>query len=103
MSRFFMGFLLLVLPSVSLAHEIGIEIKLKESEVQVVVFFEDDTPAQQAQVTLKNEIGKVLLEGKTNDKGVWSFPTPKAGKYRLEANAGEKHQAKTTFTIPPPK
>jgi hypothetical protein len=98
-----MGFILLVLPSVSFAHEIGIEIKLKESEVQVVVFFEDDTPAQQALVTLKDETQKVILQGKTNTKGVWSFATPKPGKYWLYADAGEKHQAKTTFTIPAPK
>lgn len=103
MTRILLGFVLMLFPVVSFAHEMGIEIKLKETEVQVIVFFEDDTPAQEAKVTLKDETQKVVLMGKTNAKGVWTFVTPKPGKYTIHADAGDKHNAKTTLTIPAPK
>lgn len=92
--------LVLVAPAVSSAHGIGAEAKLKGERVHVEGFFDDDTPASDAKVTVTGEDGKVVAEGKTDAKGQWSFPVPAAGKYRVAVDAGGGHLAKTTITIP---
>lgn len=91
---------LLVLPSAALAHGIGVEAKLKGDRVTVEAFFDDDTPAADAKVAVISEDGKVIAEGKADAKGMWSFPAPSAGKYKVTVDAGGGHLAKTTITIP---
>jgi len=91
---------LLVLPSAALAHGIGVEAKLKGDRVAVEAFFDDDTPAADAKVAVTAEDGKVVAEGKADAKGMWSFPVPAPGKYKVVVDAGGGHLAKTTITIP---
>ena len=92
--------LLLVAPSFASAHGIGVEAKLKGDRVAVEAFFDDDTPAADAKVAVTAEDGKVVAEGKADAKGMWTFPAPPAGKYKVTANAGGGHLAKMTITIP---
>ena len=92
--------LLLAAPSFASAHGIGVEAKLKGDRVAVEAFFDDDTPAADAKMAVTTEDGKVVAEGKADAKGMWSFPAPPAGKYKVTANAGGGHLAKTTITIP---
>ncbi len=89
-------------PATVYAHAVGLQAKLKGETVVVEGYFDDDTPADDAKVTVEDETGKVVLEGKTDDKGVWSFPTPKPGKYKVKLDAGAGHRATTTFTIVDP-
>jgi prepilin-type N-terminal cleavage/methylation domain-containing protein/prepilin-type processing-associated H-X9-DG protein len=93
--------LLLVAPSFASAHGIGVEAKLKGDRVAVEAFFDEDTPAADSKMAVTSEDGKVVAEGKADAKGMWSFPVPPAGKYRVSVDAGGGHLAKTTITIPP--
>lgn len=96
--------LLLVLadPQWASAHAIGIEAKLKGTTVAVEAYYDDDTPAVDAKVTVEDSAKGVIAEGKTNAKGVWSFASPAPGKYIVRVDAGGGHTAKTTITIPNP-
>ena len=93
--------LLLAVPAAASAHGIGVEARLKGDRVHVEAFFDDDTPAADAKVAVTGEDGKAVAEGKADAKGLWSFPVPAAGKYRVLVDAGGGHLAKTTITIPP--
>ena len=84
------------------AHGIGVEAKLKGKVVQVEAYFDDDTPAADAAVTVTEESGRVVAEGKTDAKGAWSFPIPPAGIYRVAVNAGDGHAAKISLRISAP-
>lgn len=90
-----------LLPSIAFAHGIGVEAKLKGDRVHVEAFFDDDTPGSDAKVTITDSDAKVVAEGKTDAKGMWSFPAPAPGKYKVAVDAGGGHLAKTTLTIPP--
>ena len=93
--------LLFSLPLAASAHAVGVEAKLRGNTVHVEVYYDDDTPAASASVVVEDETGKVVIEGTTDNKGEWDFPTPPAGKYRVKVDAGAGHGAKTTITIPP--
>jgi hypothetical protein len=92
---------MLLLPQMADAHGIGIEAKLKGGTVVVEAFYDDDTSAPGAAVTVEDDAKKVVVEGKTDAQGKWSFPAPKPGKYTVRVNAGDGHIARTTITIPP--
>ncbi|OWK43199.1 hypothetical protein [Fimbriiglobus ruber] len=93
--------LLLLVPAVASAHAVGIEAKLKGERVVVEAYYDDDSPAADAKIAVTGENGQLVAEGKTDAKGVWSFPTPVGGKYQVAVNAGDGHSAKTSITIPP--
>lgn len=82
------------------AHEMGVECKIRGPKVIVEAFFEDDTPARDASVVVRNTEEKVVAEGKTDDSGRWNFPKPDPGSYRVFVNAGDGHRARMTLTVP---
>jgi len=94
--------LFLAVPHMAMAHAIGIEAKLKGTTVAVETYYDDDTPAAEASVTVEDADKRVIAEGKTDAKGVWSFNSPAPGKYIIRVDAGGGHAAKTTITIPNP-
>jgi len=82
------------------AHGVGVECKARDAKVWVTVFFDDDTDAVDAiVVVLDGE--REIAKGKTNSMGIWTFPTPKPGKYQVIVDAGMGHKTKTTVTISP--
>ena len=85
------------------AHEMGLETKIKGRELVIEVFYEDDTPAQDTLVNLKDESGKVIETGRTNLKGICIFSVPKEGRYHLEAKDNSGHQVKVVLKIPSPQ
>lgn len=82
------------------AHALDAEAKLKNGVVRVEAFFDDDTPAERASVTVTDAGGKVIAEGKTDERGVWSFPAPPPGKYKMVVDAGAGHRKVKDLTIP---
>lgn len=82
------------------AHNLMAEAKLKGDRVEVEAFFDDNTPAIGAQVTVTDESGTTVAEGKTDAQGRWSFPRPAAGKYRVIAYAGAGHRDQVSLEIP---
>ena len=81
-------------------HGLHAEAKLKGDRVTVEAFFDDDTPAGNAQVKVTSANGDAIGEGRTDEKGVWSFPRPAPGKYTVVVDGGDGHRNKVTLTIP---
>jgi len=97
-------FILFVLASVTtpaFAHKLIVDPRIKGDRLQVEAFYEDDTPAQQAKITVLNG-DTVVAEGRTDEKGVWSCPKPIAGSYLVKAES-LGHAAKETLVIADPK
>lgn len=81
-------------------HAIGVEAKLSDGVVTVEAFFDDDTPAIRANVTVRDADKTSVGEGKTDDQGIWTFPAPKPGRYEVIVDGGDGHLARMKITIP---
>jgi hypothetical protein len=81
-------------------HGLEAQAKLKGDRVTVEAFFSDDTPAANAQVKVAAASGDRIAEGRTNEKGEWSFPRPAPGKYSVVVDGGDGHRKKVMVTIP---
>jgi hypothetical protein len=93
--------LLLAVAPAAWAHALHAEAKLKGDTVTVEAFFDDDTPARGAKVAVRDERGREVAAGRTDERGVWSFPRPAAGKYEVVVDAGAGHRSRPApLTIP---
>jgi len=84
------------------AHGLGIEARLQDSTVHIQVYYDDNSPVSNGKLRLLDAANLLLLEGTTNAQGLFSFPSPPVGKYRVEVHVDDGHFAKTTIAIPPP-
>ena len=84
------------------AHGLGIEARLQDSMVHIQVYYDDNSPVSNGKLRLLDAANLLLLEGTTNAQGLFSFPSPPVGKYRVEVHVDDGHFAKTTIAIPPP-
>ena len=91
--------LLIAAPS-ALAHRLIVDPKVVGNEVKVEAFYEDDTPARNAKVIVWRDKEKVA-EGRTNEKGVWTFPKPAPGSYTVRVE-DVGHAGKEQLVIPDP-
>ena len=91
---------LLALPAFAHAHAVGVTAKLVSGSVRVEAFFDDDEPAADAKVTVRDAAGSLVAEGTTDAAGVWSFAVPPAGKYTVRLDAGDGHATTTVVTVP---
>ena len=97
----FIAILVLVLaPSIAGAHALGAEAKLRGQRVEVEAYFSDNTPAQDAHVLVHDVADQTIAEGRTDERGQWSFPVPPSGQYTVIVNAGAGHRKEITVTIP---
>ena len=94
------AFLLLWCVGTVAAHDIGAQAKLHEGKVTLEAYYDDDTAASEAKVRVTDPSGTIVQTGTTNDKGIWIFPAPPAGKYRVTVDAGGGHRASIDLTIP---
>jgi nickel transport protein len=92
--------LALLTPHELRAHGLGAECSLKNGNVHVEAFFDDDSPAVNAVVEVRDSQEKSIASGKTDAKGLWSFPAPPAGQYFLVVDAGMGHKKRVEFSIP---
>lgn len=92
--------LILLPPSLALAHDLGAECKLKDGVIQVNAFFEDDTPAVHAKVEVTDMLGNAIAAGKTDARGFWSFSAPPAGDYVVIVDGGMGHRARVPLVVP---
>jgi hypothetical protein len=90
---------MLALPGAVWAHAIGAEAKLKGGRVHLEAYYDDDTAADDAKVTVEGG-GKVVAEGRTDEKGRWTFASPPAGTYRVTVDAGVGHRTTIEIEIP---
>lgn len=78
--------LLLSATSSAFAHRLHVDPKIVGAELRVEAYYDDDTPARDAKITIR--AGDVTVaEGRTDDKGVWTCPKPASGKYTVRAES----------------
>jgi nickel transport protein len=82
------------------AHALGAECKLRGGRVEVEGYYDDNTPARDARVTVRDAAGQTVADGRTDDKGRWSFPAPEPGRYHVIVDAGAGHRAVVSVTVP---
>ncbi len=66
--------------------------------MKVLVYFDDDTPAEFATVSVVDTDGTEVISGKTDERGVWAFAKPAPGEYTLRAKC-TGHVAKVSFRV----
>jgi nickel transport protein len=87
----------IVLASPAFAHKLELVAQQVGDQLRVEAFYADDTPAQEAKVTVSIE-GKVVADGRTDEKGVWTCPKPGPGTYSVRVES-VGHAAKETVVI----
>ncbi len=86
--------------SVAFAHKLFADVKVGET-IQLVAYFEEDVPAELAQVTVTDAAGQTVFTGQTDERGMLQFPKPAPGAYTLRVRC-IGHTAKVTFEVPGP-
>jgi nickel transport protein len=87
----------LLAPAIASAHDMRADVTVAD-EVKVVAYFDDDTPAQSATVSVVDANGNEILTGKADERGVWTFAKPAPGQYMLTAKC-LGHVAKVEFRV----
>lgn len=79
------------------AHKLIVNAAPKGDRLRVEAYYEDDTPAEDAKVTVT--LGdRIVAEGTTDDRGLWSCPLPADGTYLVKVvSAG--HVGRATVEI----
>lgn len=80
------------------AHDMNATVTVRADAVRVEVFFEEDVPAERAKMSVCDAAGVEVIAGTTDERGVWAFPVPPAGTYRLTATC-IGHTATVSFTV----
>jgi nickel transport protein len=84
--------------SPAFAHRMLLTCTVEGDLVRVQVFFDDDTPAQEAAVLVTDSNQKPKAEGKTDEHGAWTFAKPAPGAYTVKAS-GVGHSATEALII----
>jgi nickel transport protein len=82
------------------AHKLIVDAAPKGDRLRVEAYYEDDTPADDAKVTVLQG-DTVVAEGKTDDRGVWSCPLPPPGTYQVKV-LSVGHVGRTTVPVEGP-
>ena len=93
-------YLLLAGAGPAFGHKLIVDPTPVGERLRVEAYYEDDTPAQSARVTVIID-GKTVAEGQTDDKGVWTCPKPAPGTYTVRV-VDHGHAGKETVVIPDP-
>ncbi len=87
--------------SPAFAHKLKIDCRITGQRVHVEAFYDDNTPAQQATVVIKNEKNENVITGKTDERGVWICIKPPPGAYRVRAEtAGHVAEEPLSVAVP---
>ncbi len=84
----------------ALAHAVGAECRLLGDKVEVEAYFDDDSPARNAWVTVWDSSKKEIAAGRTDAKGQWGFPVPAPGTYQVAIDAGAGHRTTVRLRVP---
>jgi hypothetical protein len=82
-----------------LAHAVGLSCKVVDKLLKVEAYFDDDTPAIEATIVVRNERNEIVAQGKTDERGMWACERPAAGRYEVSVDAGAGHRAKQQLTV----
>ena len=85
------------LPASAAAHAMHADVTVADA-VTLLAYFEEDVPAEFAEVQVTDADGAVVASGKTDARGTWTFPKPKPGAYTLTVRS-IGHVAKREFRV----
>ncbi|HEX3152082.1 MAG TPA: hypothetical protein VHR66_28670 [Gemmataceae bacterium] len=97
MRPFIAAIVLLTGSSPAWAHRLHVKPTLVGDQLRVEAYYDDDTPAQEAQVTILMG-DDVVAAGRTDEKGVWTGARPQPGTYIVKAES-VGHAAKESLVI----
>ena len=83
------------------AHGLHATVTVTDTDVKLEAFYDEELPADVADVTVTDADGNVVQTGKTDDRGLWSFPKPKPGTYKLVVSQ-IGHVARRSFEVTGP-
>ena len=86
---------LLLAASPAVAHDVAVWAEVVKGKVHVEAYFSDGSPVGDTPVAVADAAGKVLLNGRTNDKGVFDFVPPKKTDLTITVSA-PGHESKAT-------
>jgi nickel transport protein len=81
------------------AHDLKAAVHAEADPVRVEAGYDDDTPAEEARVTVTAADGTVVASGRTDERGTWSFPRPGPGRYTVAVESAG-HRDAVGLTIP---
>jgi nickel transport protein len=93
MKAFFLSLMMLLLPTLSLAHKVSVYAFREGETVKGECYFADGSPCKKVKVELYDEKGVKVGEGLTDEKGLFSIKTQEKGKLKVLALAGPEHRA----------
>jgi len=91
--------LVVALASPARAHDLKAKLDPETDPIRVEAWFDDDTPAQHARISVVRSTGEEVAAGVTDERGLWSFPRPGPGLYRVTVES-VGHRDVLRFTIP---
>ncbi len=83
----------------SSAHRVIVFSSFNGQKIVVEGYLPGGTKVNGAKVEVRDESGKIVVQGKTDSNGVFSFVPKKSGEYFITLNAGLGHLAKTSIDI----
>ncbi|OCC15515.1 Additional component NikL of nickel ECF transporter [Dissulfuribacter thermophilus] len=83
----------------SFAHRVIVFSSFDGQKVVVEGYLPGGTKVKGAKVEVRDESGKIIVQGRTDSNGVFSFIPKKSGGYFITLNAGLGHLAKTSIDI----
>ncbi|WP_457567489.1 hypothetical protein [Desulfurobacterium sp.] len=90
--------LFLSMTSSSLAHKISVFADVDNGKVNIMGYFNDGTPCKNSEVEVFDaRTGKLLLKGKTDKEGNFSFKPPEITDLKVVVNAELGHRAETVI------
>jgi hypothetical protein len=79
-------------------HALEAIVRVGPDSIRIEVGYDDDTPAEQAQVVIRTAEGQVVYTGTTDERGQCVLPLLPAGRYTLETTA-IGHRATVVFEV----
>jgi hypothetical protein len=89
---------MLLSPSWVSAHALEAIVRVTENALIVEAGYDDDTPAPNAKVIIRDTHHRILYEGTTDERGLCTFSLPPAGAYQAEVTS-TGHRAIVNFVI----
>ncbi|NOZ63645.1 MAG: hypothetical protein GXO71_01640 [Caldiserica bacterium] len=91
---------LLLLSSSLFAHRVNVFAYKEGGKICLEGYFSDGTPARNSKIEVYNPEGKKILEGKTDEKGEFSFPIPgEKGNLKIVLLASMGHRGETSISV----
>jgi hypothetical protein len=89
----------LLAPGRAAAHAMHATVTVTADAVKLEAFYDEELPADDADVTVTDADGNVVASGKTDERGLWTAPRPaKPGTYKLTVRQAG-HVSRRTFEI----